>query len=146
MATVRIESFADLKRLIGPFAPPRVLPLDRIPPPRRPDELEENVVHARWGGEGASSFTGDRDGDGFHVRVTFGGRPPPPDPDPEPSVLVFEEVSREETEPIRVENPENTENWVAVRDIKSWTCLPAPELQRPADETWQFVFHPPERK
>lgn len=136
MTTMRIASFGPMERVVRPFVAPRVLALDRVPPPPKPDPDTPEIVHARWGGEGNASF---------NVRGSPAPPPDPePDPEPDPSVVIdFEEVAREE-ELIRVENPADAAQYVMVADILNITFRPPAALKRPPEELWRYVLHKPE--
>lgn len=133
MPTYRVATFAPMERLIRPFVPVRpVLAADRRSAPVVPP-VEEAIVE--WGAETSPEFSGRRSGDGFKVEVPSGDDPPDLN-----TIIIFQEVGTREVVRVRVENPDNAEQWVEFDDPLTVTFRPPPELKRPGDELWQLKF------
>jgi len=121
---------------------------------RRPPAAEGGTANIRWG---AQSTFGFKEGDwalGPEVTVIYPDPDPPENPEefPEAVTLDFQEESREETEERRVENPDDPDQYVMVKDV-TVIVFSGPDL-RPPDMVgregrqsklyYRYTFTPPE--
>lgn len=119
----------------------------------RPPEADNELANIRWGAKSTFGFRKGSYVTAPGVHVTFPpDEPETPDESPEEITLDFTEVSREETEERRVENPDDSEQYVNVKDVTVWLAegpdirpdsMLGPEGRR-SKIYWRFTFTPPE--
>ena len=96
---------------------------------------EDKEATIRWGKAGFEQVPpGDDPNDNFSINLEEDDPPPAP---PDQKTLVFNEIDRKVT-PVRVENPDDPEQFVMVERIDNITFKGPDGIDR------QFVLNPPE--
>lgn len=116
MATIFRSGFGQgMEWAIRPFAG-RDAAIQRLVD-RRPPEADGSAANIRWGKPSGFGFSPG--GFGIVTTTVIYPTPDPDDPDsvPEDITLDFTEVSREETDEIRIENPDDEDQYVMVKDV-----------------------------
>ena len=96
----------------------------------------EDEAEIRWGAAGFEQIEGGGgpQDDNFSVRIVD---PDEPDQPPEKQVLEFKEIGKRVTEDVRVENPNDSEQFVIVQTILEIT------FEGPDGNCRKFILEPP---
>jgi hypothetical protein len=110
-----------MERVVRPFQMMEVQPTVDNTKPQRPMPGEDAEAFAKWGG--TSRFISQPQNPietfGYGGFTATWPDPPPREPEePDPPEVTYTEVSRQEHE-IRVENPEDKEQYIMVKKIKT---------------------------
>lgn len=120
---------------------------------RRPPEADSGEANIRWGAPSTFGFQKGNIGIGPEVIINWPDPEDPEEPDeaPEEVTLDFTEVARTETEERRVENPDDEDQYVMVKDV-SVIVFSGPDLRpetmlgrggRQNKIYYRYTFDPP---